>query len=516
MRTLICSIGFFASLFLAFPTFSQTITPVFPSQGTTISFGQLTSEGFQWESASEDNTYTLYISSPILPPNTNPIEVNNVVSPHSLDSQFIIYFKPGNYEWWVEGNDSNISSDRVSFTLGTNQDLVPTPTPLSPPTPTGDADGSMKIDAMDLFILSTQWGNQAQYYNAQMDLNQDDKINIGDILAYIERYGDSAPAPTPTPQIDRPHNFRFDPDHIVSWAESPDFTIHWDPPRYPANVEFRYDLMMIYPEGYTIEDTVVMNLTEPEYQPFPNGITLRGDYIVYLRAKDQNNTLSEIATAEFEVVQSKAPTPTPVPHNPDLTDDHNKDVVDIVAFNQSFGAVAGSENYNPRADFFTDGVIDFFDLLIFRSLYLQRDTEISVPTWVSAEAPEMEFVGGYPPCEVLERKTYDFTQGDPKQIVLGTEDRECGLAALNGSTLEEKGMTVSFSPVERAINYEITIRSNSQPNLSLTFDTEGETQDINIRWTLTIEEDQLFVTVRAIHPDGSKGDPSEELILILP
>ncbi len=487
--------------------FTQTITPIFPANGSTVSFSQLGTEGFQWSSSMGNVPMTLFISSTSFPPNLPTLKVEDVVSPYPItfNQSVQVYLKTGTVTWWVREPNSGIESARLNFNIADSTlDLKPSPTPQVQPTPSGDIDTSLRIDAGDLLLLATHWGRETNSFSSGMDLNQDSKISQDDVIAYIKRYGQPAPEPTPTPPVGQPFNIRFEPGERVSFADSPDFTIRWNKPTYPEGTDFVYDLMVEYPSHVNVNDIVEEGLTETSFQPFPNGLTLEGDFNVYLRARIPQTGNSTIATSKFSVVLSTPPTPTPVPSNADLSQDQVINEHDVAMFDLAFGSEDGDDNFNPSADYHTDGVIDAHDLILFFAFYNNRTDTLPKPLWLSADVPTMESQG-FGGCTETSRETIFFTSVDSRVI---NYENPCAIAELNDTNL-------TFSAITDAVDYEVKIQSATTPSMFIQNRTDGAIT-IPIRWTLSLFQEELNVTVRAVFRDGRLGENSDPLVLTLP
>jgi len=468
----------FPAVFLLFfamsavSAYAQDIVPIFPKQSENVALSQLENAGFQWSSNLGEISFTLYVSSIFLPPNypTYPtIQAYNVKSPYKIkpdDYLFNVYMQNTDVTWWLVDPISGKESEHITFRLGGGSDLHPSPTPLD-------------------------WQTR--------------------------------PTPTPGP-VGPPRNLRFTPSDVISITEAVyDFTIHWDPPAYPEGSTFVYDLLIEYPpaqipvtiEKYGFTETSVM----PSYLK-PGFTTLVGVYTVYLQARDEQNRSSAIVSSQFTVIPYKTPTPTPVPLNPDLSRNDATNLHDLALFVFSFGSKQGDANFNPRADYKPDGVIDANDLLIFQDLYKKRNEPFPAPVWLTARVPNMVYQGGYSPCVAVgDPSVYDFTSGIEKTILLGTEDGQCALASLN-----DPGVYVTFSTVTGATDYEITIHSTSDPSINMPWNSiknmplasiNDKTVDAPIRWTYTQFNDVLAVQVRAVR-GGFHSLASDEIHFVLP
>ncbi|MEW6235124.1 MAG: hypothetical protein AB1656_07030 [Candidatus Omnitrophota bacterium] len=447
----------------AISTSAQDIVPIFPAQGENVSLSQLESAGFQWSSNLGDISFTLYMSSTALPQNfpTYPyIDVaSGVKSPYIIKSSVIfdIYLQNADITWWATDPLSGKESAHITFRLGGGNDLHPSPTPLD-------------------------WQTR--------------------------------PTPTPGP-VGPPQNLQFVPSDTISYMEAKyDFTIQWDPPAYPEGGTFVYDILIEYPQTQIPVTIEKFGITETSVMPSylkPEFTTMEGVYKVYIQARDEQNRSSAIVASQFTVIPYKTPTPTPVPLNPDLSRNDAANIHDLAIFVFAFGSKQSDANFNPRADYKPDGVIDAYDLMIFQDLYKKRNEPFPAPVWLTARVPNLVYQGGYPPCvPVGDPSVYDFSSGIEKTILLGTEDGQCALAALN-----DPGVYLTFSAVTGATDYEITIRSTSNPSAYMMWSSTSGKTDIPIRWTLTQSNDDLVVQVRAVR-GGFHSMASDEIHFILP
>ncbi len=489
------------------PCFSQELTAVFPQPNDTVQFLDLVQRGFEFQFPEGATKFRIRIQGPpslvLLPP------LQATSSPYHLPQNFAPLFENGSYQWQVEiteGTGIGAFTEWTPFSIGVVVNLRPSPTPLHPEPPFGDLDNSDQVDVQDILIFSNEWGKQTDEPYQPMDLNQDQLIDSQDLLLYLERFGQPVPTPTPTPPIGKPENIFYEPGQSVHMSQSNLLVIRWSPPSYPEEGQFLYDILIAPPYG--TDEIIGTNLQTTSFSPFETITTRTGLYRVYLQAKDMEGRKSNIVSSSFELGFTQTittPTPTPKPLDPDLFQDNQMNSLDLMMFANSFGIRNTQPNFVMNADFVPDGYIGLNDLLVFRELLLARSDVLSAPIWLYADVPILQ-MDGFVPVEVG-RQQIDFP---PNEILIGQTNPQLKYAELNGSTFH-------FTPVEGAVDYQVTVESeiygdSFQIFPGREFTTKGETVFQIVR----TQPDRLVVQVRAIDENSKLGDISEILRIIIP
>ncbi len=482
---------------------SQNLIPVFPASGDMITFSDLVTRGFEWTAEPAVDNFQVRIFGPDA--FLSQVPFPSTSSPLKLQQYLKMYFPEGSqFEWQLERVDTNgtilETSIQVAFTIVSQLNLIPSPTPLVWPAPSGDLDGSARIDARDLFILASSWITSDGSLRSGV-LNQDSVINRDDLILYQERFGKPGdPAPVSAP-IGIPRNLQFSPYSQVTIAETPTLVISWSVPSYPQKSGIVYDMLIIPPYGTNIE---VQGIASTSYQPFDGMMTRTGIYQVYLQARLDGVGVSDIATGQFEIVyaRSATPTPTPVPQTSDISGDSSTDLLDIYNLLDTFYTYKGHVNFNSLADLFTDNQIDRMDLLRFYQYYTNRLRILAAPQWTIAEVPIVEKVQLNPPENY---QNVDLVS--PYQITLG-------MSGTNNPLAELYYMRIHFSSVEGAADYSVKYYAEDAPQTSFVVRTAGKTYLENIillRIGITI-----LVEVQAIGEGQLVGEKSEILRVIIP
>ncbi|HPP02861.1 MAG: hypothetical protein HPY51_01520 [Candidatus Omnitrophica bacterium] len=488
---------------------AQTLMPLYPGPGMTVRFQDLVDNGFHWAYPPGATAFEVLL----LPPAASfpqPIRFPASVSPYRIDAAIVSYLRSvlpdGVYQWRVEitsGTGAGTVSDYVTFNLKNQSPLIPTPTPPVKPTPAGNLDGTGKIDAGDIFILSRLWKVFDPSIEMGPDLNRDAVVDGRDLLLYIQRYGQPAPTATPAPPLGVPRHLTFYPNSIVSIAETPILEIRWDRPSYPEGQPFVYDVLILRPDGNSIEAT---GLAATSYKPFGTLMTLTGKYTVHVRARLTGGGDGNIVSGEFQIVLNRpvTPTPTPVPRHPDLSGDGLAGVLDLSLFARAFGSWQGQEPFCPEADLIGDGKIDQYDLLVYYILYSRRYQQLAAPVWLYADVPVLD------PATFCGRVGEDYTRVNfpPNELMLGFSSKLCVLAELYQTVL-------AFSEVPGAADYRVTVVSETDPGYFRAFYTNGETKLVE-RFDRFVPGDVLRVQVQAAGADRSVGESSEILRIIVP
>ncbi|MFB3788393.1 MAG: hypothetical protein ACE15F_18695 [bacterium] len=486
---------------------AQSLVLLYPPEGATVRFQDLVDFGFQWTAPPGATAFEVLLLPPT-PSFPQPIHFPAGASPYRIDEAMASYLRSvltdGVYQWRVEimsGEGQGTVSGHVTFTMKYQSPLIPTPTPPGiKPTPAGNLDGTGKIDAGDLFILSRLWKVYDPSIELGPDLNRDSLVDGRDLLLYIQRYGNPAPVATPAPPLGVPRHLSFSPDSIVSIAETPQLEIRWDRPSYPEGQPFLYDVLILRPDGNSIEAN---GLAATSYKPFGALMTLRGIYTVYVRARLAAGGDGNIVSGQFQVVLNKpvTPTPTPVPRNPDLSRDGRAGVLDLALFARAFGSRLGQIAFVPEADLIGDEKIDQYDLLLFYILYARREQQLPAPVWLYADVPVLD----PDTCQGTEKMRVAFP---PNEITFGFSSKRCVLAELFGTVL-------AFSEIPGAADYFVTVRSETDPGYLLTFYTDGETKLVE-KIVRFVPGDVLRVQVQAAGDSLRLGDSSDTLRLIIP
>jgi len=448
------------------PAFAQ-LQAVFPEANEEISYADIQSQGFSWFAAPGATQFKLDISRFTssfvqLTQTYEGVTETNFVPPASDQS----FFEPGQYQWTITitAGENTGTSITIPFTLAPPESIIPTPTPNVTATPVPD--------------------------------------------------GQSTPTSTPTPVVDMPRDITFNPSSVLTFSETQQLTINWSPPAFPATGSFVYDLIVIWPQGI-VEDTQ-FGLTEATYKPFEIITTQMGVYTVHIRATDTNTGLqSNIATAAFEVVRNTVPTPTPTPvvRDPDFSGDGEITASDLAIFIRALNSHEGDPNYDSRLDFIADDTINRQDLLVFISLFSQRNQKLSAPVWTFADVPELSPVNEFS-CEIVGR--LEPVEFPPNEFTFGLNP-ECNVTVEvigepQSTGLPEGGTKFHFSEVPGAVDYRITLDTELSVFTGNEFETDGETF-----FTLfTTQRGTVDATVQALGPDGAIGETSETLHVVIP
>ncbi len=483
---------------------AQEFITIYPAEGETIRFQNLVDQGFQWQAPPGAGTFQVRLFGP--DPFLSQVPFESEASPLKLDAILGRYFSEGSeFQWRVEevDQDGNIvnTSNQSGFKISNQTTIIPTPTPRVWPTPPGDIDGSSKVDARDLFILSSAWVNPDGNLRAG-DLNQDSIINWKDLLIYNQRYGDPAPTPTPAPPIGMPQNVQITPKEKVTTSETPSLTIKWSAPLYPPEGQILYDILILPPYGDNIEFN---GTTETIYQPFAKGITTRtGPYKVFIRARIDGVGESNIAVGAFEIVLyiPDPPTPTPVPQTPDISSNSVTDVLDVALFTKAFGTYKVHVQFNSLADLHTDEKIDRLDLLLFQQYYAERHQTISAPQWIKAEIPVITGPVLEAPSEFITVELHE-----PYDLNMGISGDQNGL-------VEALYTKLYFSAVDGAIDYFVTMDYQKR-GIHLEFFTGGAAYfDQKM---IPIGHDEIIsIVVQAAGEGLQLGENSQTLNVIIP
>jgi hypothetical protein len=243
-----------------------------------------------------------------------------------------------------------------------------------------------------------------------------------------------------------------------------------------------------------------------------------GEFIVRLTANTQEQGSSYTVQMAFTVIPDPVATPTmtPIVPDPDISQDETTDISDIMLFALSYRTEHQSQNFQRNADFVTDGEIDAKDLLVFHSLYKNKKTQpTTVPVWLFAEIPVWEpGPAGY--CDPTNQMmTIQFPENE---ITYGGGDEYDGIdsACVFPSFMQT---IFHFSPIEGAVDYELTIRKADDDSLVKQFNiveanrTQGE-DAFSFGQTLQLNQMYTFV-LRPIFAESGFGEPSEPLFIRL-
>lgn len=483
---------------------AQELTPVFPVDGSAIRFQELTIRGFDWTGPADAVKYQIRLFGP--DPFLSQVPFETEKPPLKIQSIMERYFTDGSdFQWQIEQLDSanNVirTSSLASFKISNQTTLIPTPTPAVWPTPSGDIDGSARVDSRDLFILASFWIKSDGSLRAA-DLNQDSQIDRNDLLIYRERYGKPGDPPPAQAPIGVPRNLRFSPDSLVTIAETPTMEIQWNAPAYPQSEGFVYDMLIVPPYGSNIE---YESIATTSIKPFQTMMTRIGIYTVYLRARLDGVGAGEIASAKFTIAYSKptTPTPTPVPQSANISGDSQTNALDVGSFLQTFNTYKGHMNFNSLADLHTDDKIDRQDLLLFQQYYQGRtQSAVDSPQWLKAEIPVIE--------EPMIGVPSVYTAVDllpPYELKLGSSNVKIALA-------EALYLRLYFKPVAGAVDYFVSVYYKNH-DVRLDFFTGGQTSFTEKLIPLGYDE-LISIEVQAAGEGLQLGQKSEPLWIVIP
>lgn len=483
---------------------AQSIVPVFPANGGTIGFQDLVIRGFEWTGPPDAVKYQIRLIGP--DPFLSQVPFPAEESPLKIQSIMERYFPDGaDFQWRIEqvAEDESVvaTSDWASFKISNQTSLIPTPTPVVWPTPSGDLDGSARVDTHDLFILAAFWIKSDGSLRAA-DLNQDSTIDRNDLLIYRERFGKPGDPPPPAAPVGIPSNLRFSPGAQVTIAETPTLEIQWDVPAYPQSHGFVYDMLIIPPYGSNIEYKGIAALS---LKPFQTMMTRTGIYTVYLQARLDNVGASDITSGQFEIVYYKAATPTPttVVQTANISGDNRTNALDVASFLQAFNTYKGHVKFNTLADLHTDEKIDRQDLLLFQQYYKERNQNVTLlPKWLKAEIPVIE----EPMLGVPEQ----YTSVDllpPYELKLGESNPKNALA-------QALYLRLYFSPVDGAIDYFVSMYYQNR-DVRMDFFTGGSTSFTEK--LIPLGHDEIIqIEVQAAGEGLLLGNKSDTLRVIIP
>ncbi len=510
MRKILGRLSIFL-FFVATSSFGQELIPVFPSANATIQFSSLMTRGFEWGSPAGAQAFLIRIRGPIdnlIIQQQLQTGLQAISSPYTLPANFQLYFANGAYEWQVEiasGEGAGTQSDWIPFTIGAGVNIRPTPTPINPVPPSGDLDGSLKIDSRDIFLFSHFWKFPMGDAVSPLDLNVDGHIDKSDILIYFDRFGQTVSESSMLPAVGVPRDIRYEPAQVIHMSQSGELVIHWSPPAYPSDTSFLYDVLILTP--YSGNEILGIDLVTESFKPF-DFMTENGDYTVYIRAKDASGRAGNIISSSFTLGYTQpiaTSTPTPRPQNADLSGDNSVDSMDLMSFADFFGNSSRDQNYNAQPDFLPDGIIDINDLLIFNAIFSRRSQLLKAPVWQYADVPVLEMVGFTP--EEVGRTQVDFP---PNEMYFGQNNPSLKFAEFNKSI-------IYFSEVEGAVDYQVKIRSeiygdSFQIYPGREFYTDGSNFIEDMART---EPDILQIQVRAVGENSRLGTASETLRVII-
>jgi len=438
----------FAIVMSSLSALAQELVPLFPAEGESIRFSQLVEEGFQWAAPDGAVAFKIRMSGP--DPVLSNIHLPTTASPLKLESVLESYFKPStNYHWLVEitdGAGAGTVSTTISFAITDQTDLIPTPTPIGGP--------------------STD--------------------------------------PTPVPAVGLPRNLSFSPNDMPGFFAD-NFYILWDPPTAPSGVAFLYDILIQHEYATYQDEKRGLEVTSFSYKT----ATLEGIYYVYLRARVEGVGTSEIVTGQFQVKnQATLPTPTPVPQSPDISANQVADVLDVAMFAKSYKRRDGQVGFNPRADLFTDGIVDAKDLILFFSLYRKRESGVDAPQWLSVEIPVLG-------------ADYQPTGDEPIVVKLPPNEVHFGYASNSHALAELYRSIITFSEMSGVSQYYVTVRSELDSNYLLSFYTEktslfNDTENNQYVIIRLVPGDTLVFHVQAVGENLELRESSEALRLIIP
>lgn len=314
MQAMIRWLGLGLLLFGCAGAEAQDISAVFPAQDARLDVADLRTRPFEWTpvQGAAFYEYTLFVPDIISSRTIGPLISTRASI--ELGEDILSTLSEGDHDWKVvafngRGEEFAESSWFDFEIIPPGEDLIPTPTPVNPPPRSADWSGSGRIDAADLFAFSQAWAGSG--LASPFDLNIDQAVNARDLLLMIQQYGQPAPTPVPLSAVGPVQNLRFEPGQRVSQSELSSLRVQWDPPAYPEGGAFQYELLVESLVGIRIHRT---GLFDTAFQPFPAGSAPIGDYQIYLRALDAQQTPGAIVAATFSVtVNEIGITPTPRP-----------------------------------------------------------------------------------------------------------------------------------------------------------------------------------------------------------
>ena len=300
------------------------LQPIFPAEGSTVTFAQLVSQGFSWHGVQEATQYrveVVYYGFQNIP-----------LGPYFTSTTFITledsqqrFYEPGNYAWQVtitavaEGVDPSligVASNLINFQIPEGSCIIPTPTPF-PAEPV-----------------------------------------------------EATPVPS---EVGLPQNLRVLPSDIIPAGQVGELRFEWDPPATPEDAPFTYDLNIILPGSVNrFEECGIIGTS---YQPEVT-LTVTGTYTVLLRAQVDGMGVGPIVQKTFQVQfggELPTPTPTPLPTSPDLSGDDVINAIDVYIFSSAFGSRRNQDfSYLSKADYNGDGIVNHQDMVFFISKYQAR------------------------------------------------------------------------------------------------------------------------------------------------
>lgn len=331
---------------------------------------------------------------------------------------------------------------------------------------------------------------------------------------------DVAPSPTPVLAVGEPYDLRFEMDGKtldavpdVYLKDVAKLWIKWEPPLRPQGVSFTYDIELLFPTGLTVTE---IDYTQTAYQPLTawSASLVNREFVFRIRAKVAGRGESYTVQRSFWVRPDPIvpPTPTPVPKNPDINRDSQTDGNDLMLFALSYRTNVSQAQFEPLADYATDGKIDVHDLLYFYTLYKgKRSQNLTRPVWLYAEVPEMQWNAQKYACEETAKKIIAFP---PNEIVFGFPMDETTGGKSQCTYPIFMNSRIYFTEIPGADDYYVTVRDATtgevfQENIT----THGE-PSLNYFYTLTINRWYSF-EVQPHFPSSGLGEKSEPLLFKL-
>ncbi len=472
---------------------SQIPELVSPPNGSQVLLSSLQSQGLQWTAVPGAQKYEVEITGPIgfnngMPYTAGTTGTSLQFGPGGISTTFM-----GNYSWRVRAvfgangeSEEGPFSEKWSFVVT----VPPTPTPTYAPRPTPvlDRNSDGAIDYRDLFNLTRSWSEPNQSRPGMVD--------------YAPHFGrkNVTPTPTPTPVLPAPSSLRvlvasepISPEQAIPTAQVGDILLDW------ADVEgldpVTYDVAVT---GSKPQASVAYyGLPRSEIRPYSGYHGLYpGQYMWQVQAVDGAGHRSPVSEGVFVLQASQAPPTVLDPYTEpefDINDDGTFEAGDLYWFSRLW---LGQDE--TQADYNRDGKVD------------PRD----VPHLIEAlsgdqlPAPEFTTIDIYDPPIANNPATFNRTI--PASPPLAMRIFELAFCEIH------------FSPVEGAVDYEVTVKgvtNDSNWPIGSRFYT-GTQQSITFmlgevkRWTPT-SPGSYRISVRAIDPQGLPGKKSIELTIAL-
>lgn len=442
--------------------YSQGITPVYPVPNSSIVASEFRTKPIEWTAASQITSFNLSLRSLSTTLSFNQDGI--AATTFFLNDTQISALTPGNYSISIttQINGQPFTESWVFEVVNPGLNLIPSPTPIGfqTPTPSGNIDGSDRINAKDVMAFASKWKNQNDPSGYQYDLDSNGEINQVDLLLLLQRQGIEQPTATPTPPAGSIRNLSIFPGKQVGVSQTKTMEISWDPPLYPDSSEIVYDILVESVSTQNdINETGLTTTTFRPYERFPNGFPFPNETVnIYVRARTSTG-LGPIAVDSFQIVLSAQPLPTPTQTPFPIVD----------------------ENIDP-------------------------------PSWVSVDVAVME-PSGLQGCIQLERTLVTLNQDAPR-IEFDADDDPCATAALldqtNGAVFEHEAIETASS-YEYRTTVQLPDLDPIETDIFIQPVSDAELNKVTIQ-PGTFNDATFFIEVRAVLADGLKtewGTPLE-------